>query len=96
MSEPGVFDPDAVIDIAPIYRFQWEEAQGCHVLLYPEGMIRLNESAGEVLKYCDGSRGFLGVVEALQRAFPDADLEADVREFLEVAHGRGWIRVRRV
>ena len=40
------------------FRFQWEPAQSCHVLLYPEGMIKLNRSAGEILARCDGSRGF--------------------------------------
>jgi hypothetical protein len=38
------------------FRFQWEPAQGCHVLLYPEGMVKLNQSAGEILKRCDGAR----------------------------------------
>ena len=28
------------------FRLQWEEAQNAHVLLYPEGMIKLNGSAG--------------------------------------------------
>jgi pyrroloquinoline quinone biosynthesis protein D len=27
-------------------RLQWEPAQSAHVLLYPEGMIKLNGSAG--------------------------------------------------
>ena len=29
----------------PGYRFQYEPAQKGHVLLYPEGMIKLNDSA---------------------------------------------------
>ena len=32
------------------FRLQWEPAQDCHVLLYPEGMVKLNQSAGEILK----------------------------------------------
>ena len=31
------------------FRLQWEEAQGCHVLLYPEGMVKLNDSAALIL-----------------------------------------------
>ena len=48
--------------IARLYRLQWEEAQKAHVLLYPEGMIQLNGSAGEILRRCDGERtlGFPG------------------------------------
>ena len=28
------------------FRLQWEQAQGCHVLLYPEGMVKLNGKIG--------------------------------------------------
>ena len=38
------------------FRLQWEPAQSCHVLLYPEGMVRLNASAGEIMNRCDGQR----------------------------------------
>ena len=37
--------------VARGFRLQWEEAQGCHVLLYPEGMVKLNRSAGEILRF---------------------------------------------
>ena len=38
------------------FRLQWEPAQEAHVLLYPEGMVKLNGSAGEIMKRCDGAR----------------------------------------
>ena len=79
------------IAIAPGFRLQWEEAQDAHVLLYPEGMVRLSESAGAILSRCDGERTADGVVDSLKEAFPGVDLEADVVEFLEVALGKGWI-----
>jgi pyrroloquinoline quinone biosynthesis protein D len=94
MSPPALFNADSVIDMSPRFRFQWEEAQGCHVLLYPEGMIKLNQSAGAILKYCDGTRGFAAIVHALEQEFPGTELEADVREFLEVAHEQGWVHAR--
>jgi pyrroloquinoline quinone biosynthesis protein D len=37
-----------------LFRLQWEEAQQAYVLLYPEGMVKLNLSAAEILKRCDG------------------------------------------
>ncbi|MGF1525785.1 MAG: pyrroloquinoline quinone biosynthesis peptide chaperone PqqD [Candidatus Competibacterales bacterium] len=80
------------VALKPGYRFQWEEAQKQHVLLYPEGMITLNDSAAEILKRCDGSRDEAAIVQDLNRQFPDVDLAADVHEFLEIAHERGWIR----
>jgi pyrroloquinoline quinone biosynthesis protein D len=38
------------LKLKPIFRLQWEPAQNAHVLLYPEGMVKLNQSAGEILK----------------------------------------------
>ena len=86
--------PSGLIGIAPGFRFQWEEAQHAHVLLYPEGMINLNPSAGEILKRCDGTRTLAGIIEDLQQQFPGADLADDVREFLEGAYERGWVQSR--
>jgi pyrroloquinoline quinone biosynthesis protein D len=47
------FSRDSVPSVAKLFRFQWEEAQACFVLLYPEGMVKLNTAAGEILKRCD-------------------------------------------
>jgi pyrroloquinoline quinone biosynthesis protein D len=86
-------DHDVPIELAKYYRMQWEETQGCHVLLYPEGMVKLPGSAGEIMKRVDGTRSLNAVVRELEEAFPGApDLRADVVDFLEVAHGNGWIR----
>lgn len=78
--------------LASMFRFQWEEAQQCHVLLYPEGMIKLNQSAGEILKLCDGERDVAAIVAALEAKFQTNGVTGDVLEFLKVAHGNGWIR----
>lgn len=80
------------VRLAPGYRFQWEPAQDCHVLLYPEGMVKLNAPAAAILEHCDGSRDAAGILAALQARFPDADLADDVHRFLETAHERGWLR----
>lgn len=82
---------DRPIAIAPGFRLQWEDAQNAHVLLYPEGMVRLSKSAGAILSRCDGERTLDGILESLHKAFPGADLEADVVEFLTIALEKGWI-----
>ena len=82
---------DELIRIADGYRFQREPTRKTHVLLYPEGMINLNDAAGEILKRCDGTRAAQDIIDDLNQQFPDADLEDDVKEFLETAHGKGWI-----
>lgn len=76
----------------PHFRFQWEEAQGCYVLLFPEGMVRLNGGAGEVLSRLDGNKTVAAVVEELKAAFPDApELESDVVAMLELGLEKTWI-----
>jgi len=83
--------PSGKLRVASHYRLQWEEVQNAFVLLYPEGMIKLNEAAGHILQRCDGTRDFEGIVTELETQFPGADLRHDVLEFLEGARERGWI-----
>ncbi len=74
------------------YRFQWEPAQDSFVLLYPEGMVKLPGSSGEIMKRVDGSKTVSQIVADLETAFPGADLRQDVIDFLEAAYAKGWIR----
>ena len=85
---------NAVFEIARHYRFQWEPAQQAHVLLYPEGMVKLPGSSGEIMKRVNGTSTVGEIVADLERAFPGADLRGDVIEFLEHANGKGWIRTK--
>ena len=74
-----------------LFRFQWEPAQQAHVLLYPEGMVRLNHSAGEILKRCDGERSVADIVADLEAAFNTSNLAADVGAFLQMAEAQNWL-----
>lgn len=86
---------DSVFDLARHYRFQWEEAQGGYVLLFPEGMVKLNGGAGEVIKRIDGKKTVGEIVADCQAAFPDApDLEADVLSMLQLAQEKAWIALK--
>ena len=88
--------PDAVCALERQYRFQWEPQQESFVLLYPEGMIKLPGSAGEIMKRVDGKTTVTDIVHSLEQAFPGAELRQDVMDFLEVAYARGWIRAGQV
>ncbi len=77
--------------LATLFRMQYEEAQGAWVLLYPEGMVKLNQSASEILKRCDGQRDVKAIIADLEQAFNTQGLEKDVTGFLEIATERGWI-----
>ena len=82
---------EAVPSVAKPFRFQWEEAQDCFVLLYPEGMVKLNTAAGEILKRCDGERTVGDIISELEEQFAVPDIANDVLEFFVEAHGKGWI-----
>lgn len=84
---------ELVPSLANGFRFQWEPAQESHVLLYPEGMKVLSDSAAEIIKLCDGDNSVAAIVTALQQKFPDVDLRDDVHEFVTQAIDEGWIDV---
>lgn len=75
------------------FRLQWEAVQSSHVLLYPEGMVKLNRSAGEILSRCNGALSVEEVIADLERSFANPGLGDDVREFLILAAQRGWVEV---
>ena len=73
------------------FRLQWEQVQDCWVLLYPEGMVKLNQSGGEILKRCDGTRSVAQIVAELEQAFGMQGLEKDVVGFMEIAGKQRWL-----
>ena len=79
--------------IARGYRLQWEEAQDAHVLLYPEGMIKLNGTAAAILTRCDGGRTIEEIVADLERSYDATGLSSDVSAFVALAVERGWLEV---
>jgi pyrroloquinoline quinone biosynthesis protein D len=87
-----VIDPTARPLVAPMFRLQFEPAQDAWVLLYPEGMVKLNTPAAEILRRCDGRRSVDDIVGELERAFAQASLAHDVQAFIEQAQGRGWLK----
>lgn len=89
----ATLDGKTVPGIAPMFRFQWEEAQDCYVLLYPEGMVKLSGSAGEILKRCDGQKDIDTIIAELNEQFPGVDVSDDVMTFLDKAIDNGWIRI---
>jgi pyrroloquinoline quinone biosynthesis protein D len=75
-------------------RLQTDRATGNTVLLFPEGIIELNETAHEILSHCDG-RPLSEIVRDLARQY-DADpaaLMTDLRETLQDLQERKLIRL---
>ncbi|MBX2886483.1 MAG: pyrroloquinoline quinone biosynthesis peptide chaperone PqqD [Granulosicoccus sp.] len=90
-------NPDKVLQESSIprisagYRLQFEQAQDTWVLLYPEGMIKLNASAAEILQRCDGVRDLSAVIAQLESDFEQNNLTDDVIGFLKVAQEQKWV-----
>jgi pyrroloquinoline quinone biosynthesis protein D len=75
-------------------RFQTDSKTGNGVLLFPEGVLELNETAHEILTRCDG-RTVSKIIQALAEEY-EVDpqmLAADVRETLADLQRRGLIEL---
>ncbi len=75
------------------FRLQWEPVQDAYVLLYPEGMVKLNGSAGEILSRCDGVKPVTALVGELEARFGQSGLERDVIAFLDLARAQRWVEI---
>ena len=81
-----------IYKIAAHHRFQWEKAQDCYVILFPEGMVKLNESAGNVLKLVNGELNVELITNTLIKEFPGApDIAKKVVGMIELALEKAWI-----
>jgi len=76
------------------FRLQWEPAQEAHVLLYPEGMVKLNNSAAAIMTRCDGVRTVADIVADIERTYGVTGLAADVGAFAVMARDNGWLELR--
>jgi pyrroloquinoline quinone biosynthesis protein D len=82
-----------IVELAPMYLFRWEEPQQAHILLYPEGVVKLNETGAAIIKHCDGNRTTEEVITTLNELY-SADVSESVYKFLEVSYAKGWIRIK--
>jgi pyrroloquinoline quinone biosynthesis protein D len=70
-------------------RLQYDDVREEHLLLVPEGAVRLNATAAQVLELCDGRRTLDEIAASLSERYSGADVGDDVRELLGgmVEHG---------
>lgn len=74
------------------YRLQFEVAQNSWVLLFPEGMIQLNDSAGIILQQFLQPQTLDAAITALEQQFPGEDIRDDIIEFVADAHDQRWLQ----
>ena len=72
-------------------RLSYDDVREEHVLLIPEGAVRLNPTAAEVLELCDGERSLDDIVGALSARYEGADLRDDVVELLDAMAQKGVV-----
>jgi pyrroloquinoline quinone biosynthesis protein D len=72
-------------------RLRYDEVREEHMLLIPEGAVRLNPTAAEVLALCDGERSLDDIVGTLTARYEGADLRADVQELVDAMAQRGLV-----
>lgn len=72
-------------------RLQWDDVRNEHLLLVPEGAVRLNESAAQVLELCDGERTLEEIAAELSARYGGADVTDDVRELVDGLGSRGLV-----
>jgi pyrroloquinoline quinone biosynthesis protein D len=89
----NTIDQQQCVNLAPGVRWQIDRATGEAVLLYPEGILMLNETAREVVARCDGKTTMAEIVVALAAEYESspAELENDIAECLGDLHRKKLI-----
>jgi coenzyme PQQ biosynthesis protein PqqD len=77
--------------LAPHARYRWDKVRNQHQLVFPEGMIVLNEPGKAIVQLCDG-RTTDDVIAALKEKYPGAEPAGDVHQFLGHLAERGLVR----
>jgi pyrroloquinoline quinone biosynthesis protein D len=72
-------------------RLQYDDVRDEHLLLIPEGAVRLNATAAHVLELCDGERSVDDIAGDLSARYGGADVAADVCELLGSMAQRGLV-----
>jgi pyrroloquinoline quinone biosynthesis protein D len=55
-------------------------------------MVKLNGSAGEIMRRLNGEKTVQTVISDLETDFGTTGLQADVLAFLEIAGQQGWVK----
>jgi pyrroloquinoline quinone biosynthesis protein D len=72
-------------------RLRYDEVREEHLLLIPEGVVRLNPTAAEVLGLCDGERSLDDIAGELSARYDGADVRDDVAELVDAMVQKGLV-----
>jgi pyrroloquinoline quinone biosynthesis protein D len=86
------FDPTIQRPIlAGHVRYRWDAIREQHQIVFPEGVLILNESAAAIVRCCDG-RSIEDLIAASTSQYPDGDPATDVPAFLGRLTEKGFLR----
>ena len=71
-------------------KYRWDALREQYQIVFPEGVLVLNESGAAIVRCCDG-RTTGELVAALKNQFEDTSLEPDVHAFLERLFDKGLL-----
>lgn len=78
--------------LAPSLVLRHDQVRDAELLLMPERVVVLTDTAAAIMRLCDGARTIPEIVDELKQAFPGAPVESDVPEFLDRVRQNGWIK----
>ncbi len=77
------------LSINKLYKLQFEKKLNNYVLLYPEGMVTLNESSSEILKLCNGKNTLNDIKQNLLQKYDSID---GLDDFIKDALKNDWLK----
>ena len=72
-------------------RLEFDDVRQQRVLLYPEGVVLLNDTGAAILDLCDGHRSVADIAAMLEERY-HCDVTADVIEYLSELAERDLVR----
>ena len=90
---PGsrLLTPGSIPRLWRLARLEYDTVRQRPVLLYPEGAVLLNDTGAAILELCTGRRTLSEIVAILTERY-QADVSADVTEYLDLMAGRELVR----
>jgi pyrroloquinoline quinone biosynthesis protein D len=72
-------------------RLKWDAVREKHLLLFPEGVLVLNQTAQDVLALCDGRRAVAEIVNLLAAQYANDAIDGDVKDILRRLAEKGFV-----
>ena len=88
---PDVLTAESVPALWRLARLQFDPVRNQRVLLYPEGVVLLNDTGAAILDLCDGRRSIQEISTVLAERY-QCDVTADVIEYLSGLAQQALIR----